>query len=102
MRGGGVPGPTTVCVYVWREKELERAVKFALLPPFYFTARILLYHPVHRTNKKSTPCWKVRNTRLRYIKTNINTCSVVAPKMLSTKFKHVNPHLSNNDLSGIT
>jgi hypothetical protein len=40
MRGGGVPGPTTVCVYVWREKELERAVKFTLPPPFYFTARI--------------------------------------------------------------
>jgi hypothetical protein len=27
MRGGGVPGPTTVCVYVWRVKEIERAVK---------------------------------------------------------------------------
>ena len=29
MRGGGVPGPTpvchpTVCMYVWREEELER------------------------------------------------------------------------------
>ncbi len=34
MRGGGVPGPTTVCVYVWGEKELERAVKFTLPPPF--------------------------------------------------------------------
>ncbi len=63
-----VSGPTTVCVYVWRVKEIERAVMFTLPPPFYFTARTLLYRPVHRTNKKSTPRWKVRNTRLRYIK----------------------------------
>jgi hypothetical protein len=51
------------------QEELERAVKFTLPPPFYFAARILLYRPVHRTNKKSTSRWKVRNTRLRYIKT---------------------------------
>jgi hypothetical protein len=58
-----VSGPTTVC-----QDELERAVKFTLPPPFYFTARILLYRPVHRTNKKSTSRWKVRDTRLRYLK----------------------------------
>jgi hypothetical protein len=49
------------------QEELERAVKFTLPPPFYFTAHILLYRPVHRTNKKSTSRWKVHNTRLRYI-----------------------------------
>ncbi len=57
----GFRAHNSLCVCVEGERDREGG-------NVYFTARTLLYRPVHRTNKKSTPRWKVRTTRLRYIK----------------------------------